>query len=170
MAALNFPTEESLGRPLESGDTYSAPNNVEYVYDGVKWVAQTNTTTGEYLTSITQDRVAPMFVNGNNTGITFSYDADTNTMTTEVTGGGASLGQLEVQGSTLGTIYDGVYSDITITPSFDGHTEIFIPNGENAYNGASLNISNLDQNSGGIRLVTYGGNITFGAEIGRAHV
>lgn len=150
MAALNFPTEESLGRPLESGDTYNAPNNVEYIYDGVKWVAQTNTSTGEYLTTVTQDRVAPMFVNGNNTGITFSYDAETNTLTSEVTGA-ANLGLFAISNNILGTVYDTSYSDMYLSPDLDGNVQLYLPTTENALEGAEVE---LKSGYGNIRLTS----------------
>jgi hypothetical protein len=137
MAALNFPTEESLGRPLVAGDTYSAPTNVEYVYDGVKWVAQTNTSDGEYLTGVTQDRVAPMFVNGNNTGITFSYDSETNVLTTVVTGGGPA--GLPLANGTTNFDIATSNGNATITTAgaytwtFDENSTLTLPGLENTY-------------------------------------
>lgn len=79
MTVLTFPSN-----PIE-GQVYNAPNGIRYVYDGVKWVVETTTSTSEAVTNSTQDRVAPMFVNGDNQGITFTYDAATNTMSAEVT-------------------------------------------------------------------------------------
>jgi len=79
MTVLTFPSS-----PTE-GQTYSAPNGLQYVYDGVKWVVETTTSTSEAISNSTQDRVAPMFVDGDNTGITFTYDAGTNTMSAAVT-------------------------------------------------------------------------------------
>lgn len=79
MTVLTFPSS-----PIE-GQVYNAPTGVRYVYDGVKWVVETVTSTSEAVTNSTQDRVAPMFVTGDHTGITFSYDAATNTMSADVT-------------------------------------------------------------------------------------
>lgn len=79
MTVLTFPSSPTLGQ------IYNAPNDLRYVYDGVKWVVETITSTSEAVTNSTQDRVAPMFVTGDHTGITFAYDAGTNTMSAEVT-------------------------------------------------------------------------------------
>ena len=79
MTVLTFPSN-----PIE-GQRYDAPNGVQYVYDGVKWIVETTTLTSEAVTNSTQDRVAPMFVNDTNEGITFSYNAVTNEMTAVVT-------------------------------------------------------------------------------------
>jgi hypothetical protein len=79
MTVLTFPSN-----PTE-GQIYDAPNGIQYVYDGVKWAGETTTSSSVAVTGATQDRVAPMFVNGNNNGITFTYDDVTNTMTATVT-------------------------------------------------------------------------------------
>lgn len=79
MTVLTFPSNPIVGQ------VYNAPNGLRYVYDGIKWVVETVTSTSEAVTNSTQDRVAPMFVDGDNTGITFSYNAATNTMSAEVT-------------------------------------------------------------------------------------
>lgn len=79
MTVLTFPSSPTIGQ------VYNAPTGVRYVYDGVKWVVETVTSTSEAVTNSTQDRVAPMFVTGNHTGITFAYDAATNTMSADVT-------------------------------------------------------------------------------------
>lgn len=79
MTVLTFPSSPTLGQ------TYDAPNGLQYVYDGVKWVVETTSSTSEAVTNSTQDRVAPMFVDGDNTGITFAYNAETNTISASVT-------------------------------------------------------------------------------------
>ncbi len=79
MTVLTFPSN-----PTE-GQIYDAPNGIQYVYDGVKWAGETTTSSSVAVTGATQDRVAPMFVDGNNNGITFTYDDVTNTMTATVT-------------------------------------------------------------------------------------
>jgi len=79
MTVLTFPTN-----PI-NGQRYSAPNGIQYVYDGVKWVVETTSSSGEAITNAMQDRVAPMFVDGDNTGITFTYNATTNVMSASVT-------------------------------------------------------------------------------------
>jgi len=79
MTVLTFPTN-----PI-NGQRYSAPNGIQYVYDGVKWVVETTSSSSGAITNAMQDRVAPMFVNGDNSGITFTYNATTNVMSAEVT-------------------------------------------------------------------------------------
>ena len=79
MTVLTFPSSPILGQ------VYNAPNGLRYVYDGVKWVVETTSSSSEAVTNSTQDRIAPMFVDGDNTGITFSYNAATNVMSAEVT-------------------------------------------------------------------------------------
>lgn len=79
MTVLTFPSN-----PTE-GQIYDAPNGIQYVYDGVKWAGETVTSSSEAVTNSTQDRIAPMFVNGVNNGISFTYDAGTNTMSATVT-------------------------------------------------------------------------------------
>ncbi len=79
MTVLTFPSN-----PIE-GQVYNAPNGIRYVYDGVKWVVETTTSTSEAVTNSTQDRVAPMFVNGDHEGISFTYNSATNALTATVT-------------------------------------------------------------------------------------
>ena len=79
MTVLTFPSNPIVGQQ------YAAPNGVQYVYDGVKWIVETISSSSEAVSNSTQDRVAPLFVDGNNTGITFTYDEETNTMSAEVT-------------------------------------------------------------------------------------
>lgn len=81
MTALTFPSNP------QQGDIYQAPNNLQYYFDGVKWVVQTTTTTSQDITNFVQDAVAPVFTNIQGNGITFSYDSNTNTLTADVTGG-----------------------------------------------------------------------------------
>ena len=79
MTVLTFPSNPT------NGQRYAAPNGIQYVFDGVKWIVESSSNTSEAISNSTQDRVAPMFVDGDNTGITFTYDAETNTMSAEVT-------------------------------------------------------------------------------------
>jgi hypothetical protein len=79
MTVLTFPSN-----PIE-GQVYNAPTGVRYVYDGVKWIVETTTSTSEAVTNSTQDRVAPMFVDGDHEGISFTYDAGTNVLSATVT-------------------------------------------------------------------------------------
>ena len=79
MTVLTFPSNPTVGQQ------YAAPNGIQYVFDGVKWIVETTSSSSEAVSNSTQDRVAPMFVDGDNTGITFSYNAATNTMSAEVT-------------------------------------------------------------------------------------
>ena len=78
MTAITFPTDPA------NGELYTAPNGCVYIWDGEKWVVNSTIYTGPALADISQDRVAPMFVNGVNTGITFAYNSTTNVMTTSV--------------------------------------------------------------------------------------
>jgi len=79
MTVLTFPSNPT------NGQQYAAPNGVQYVFDGVKWIVESTNSSSGAITNSTQDRVAPLFVDGNNTGITFTYDAATNTMSAAVT-------------------------------------------------------------------------------------
>ena len=79
MTVLTFPTNPTLGQQ------YAAPNGIQYVFDGVKWIVETTSSSSAAVTNSTQDRVAPMFVDGTHDGITFSYNAATNVMSAEVT-------------------------------------------------------------------------------------
>ena len=81
MTAITFPTDPA------NDELYTAPNGTIYIWDGEKWVVNSTIYTGPALENISQDRVAPMFVNGVNTGITFAYNATTNTLTSTVTAG-----------------------------------------------------------------------------------
>ena len=86
MTVLAFPSN-----PI-GGQTYAAPNGVQYVFDSVKWIVETANSSAGAITDSTQDRIAPMFVNGNNNGITFSYNSNSNTMTASITvDGGTAL-------------------------------------------------------------------------------
>ena len=86
MAALNFPDN-----PVGS-QSYDAPNGVVYVFDGVKWIASTVSSTAEEITNSIQDRVAPMILNGTNNGVSVTYDDQTNklNLTVAIDGGDAS--------------------------------------------------------------------------------
>ena len=127
MTAITFPTDPA------NGELYTAPNGCVYIWDGEKWIVNSTIYTGPALENISQDRVAPMFVNGVNTGITFAYNATTNTLTSTVTDGDrlvngaytASLGANGVltlpdgsiiNGATLKTIA-GNYAGITAGPA-----------------------------------------------------
>jgi len=80
MTVLTFPTNPILGQQ------YAAPNGIQYVFDGVKWIVETTSSSSAAVTNSVQDRVAPMFVTGDHTGITFTYNAATNVMSAEVAG------------------------------------------------------------------------------------
>jgi hypothetical protein len=79
MTVLTFPSNPIVGQQ------YAAPNGVQYVYDGVKWIVETISSSSEAISNSTQDRIAPMLVDGDNTGITFTYNAATNVMSAVVT-------------------------------------------------------------------------------------
>jgi len=127
MTAITFPTDPA------NGELYTAPNGCVYIWDGEKWIVNSTIFTGPALADISQDRVAPMFVNGVNTGITFVYNSTTNTLTSTVTDGDrlvngaytASLGANGVltlpdgsiiNGATLKTV-PGNYAGITAGPA-----------------------------------------------------
>lgn len=86
MTALTFPSNPILGQ------LYDAPNGVQYVFDGIKWMVDSMTSTAAAITNSIQDRVAPMIVNGNNSGITATYDSTDNrlNLTINIDGGDAS--------------------------------------------------------------------------------
>ena len=99
MTVLTFPSNPT------NGQRYAAPNGIQYVFDGVKWIVETTSSSSEAVSNSTQDRVAPMFVDGDNTGITFTYNAETNILSAEVT---AVNGNQLVNGSkTLTLLPDG---------------------------------------------------------------
>ena len=79
MTVLTFPTNPTLGQQ------YAAPNGIQYVFDGVKWTVETVASSSAAVTNSVQDRVAPMFVTGDHTGIAFTYNAATNVMSADVT-------------------------------------------------------------------------------------
>ena len=79
MTVLTFPTSPTLGQ------LYNAPNQIQYVFDGVKWTVETVASSSAAVTNSVQDRVAPMFVTGDHTGIAFTYNAATNVMSADVT-------------------------------------------------------------------------------------
>ena len=101
MTVLTFPSNPT------NGQQYAAPNGIQYVFDGVKWIVETTSSSSEAVSNSTQDRVAPMFVDGDNSGITFTYNAETNIMSAEVTA---------VNGNQL------VNGDKTVTLGTDGAT------------------------------------------------
>jgi hypothetical protein len=79
MTILTFPTNPTLGQ------LYNAPNQIQYVYDGVKWIVETVASTSAAVTNSMQDRVAPMLVAGPHTGIAFTYNAGTNALSASIT-------------------------------------------------------------------------------------
>jgi len=79
MTVLTFPTNPTLGQ------LYNAPNQIRYVYDGVKWIVETVASTSLAVTNSVQDRVAPMLVAGPHTGIAFTYNAGTNALSASIT-------------------------------------------------------------------------------------
>lgn len=86
MTTLTFPSSPTLGQP------YDAPNGVQYVYDGVKWIVETTTSSSAAVTNSIQDRVAPLFVNGVHEGINVTYNTSSNqlSLVLEIDGGNAS--------------------------------------------------------------------------------
>ena len=79
MTVLTFPSN-----PI-NGQQYAAPNGIQYVFDGVKWIVETTSSSSAAVTNSVQDRVAPMFVTGPHTGINFTYNAGTNVISANVT-------------------------------------------------------------------------------------
>jgi len=117
MTVLTFPTNPTLGQ------LYNAPNQIRYVYDGVKWIVETVASTSLAVTNSVQDRVAPMFVTGPHQGISFTYNAATNALSATVNSliNGAQLVKLESNGSlTLPTLTVPISDNAT--PSGTGQT------------------------------------------------
>ena len=79
MTVLTFPSNPTLGQ------RYNAPNQIQYVYDGVKWIVETVASTSAAVDNSVQDRVAPMFVDGDHDGISFTYNAATNVLSASIT-------------------------------------------------------------------------------------
>lgn len=86
MTVLTFPSSPTLGQ------SYNAPNGLQYVYDGVKWVVETVTSSSEAVTNSIQDRVAPLFVDGVHEGINVTYNVTSNqlSLSLDIDGGIAS--------------------------------------------------------------------------------
>lgn len=124
--ALSFPSNP------QSGDNYSAPNGVLYTYDGVKWVAQTTTTTGTMVVDYVQDSIAPIFTNIVSDNISFSYDETTNVLSATISSLNAVTNQL-VNGS-----YD-VTLDVSGNTTFPSQTYIRQNNSyTRTFNGANI--------------------------------
>jgi hypothetical protein len=85
MTVLTFPSSPILGQ------TYNAPNGLQYVYDGVKWGVESITSSSEAVTNLIQDRVAPLFVDGIHNGISVTYNITSNqlSMSLDIDGGNA---------------------------------------------------------------------------------
>jgi hypothetical protein len=147
MTVLTFPTNPT------NGQRYSAPNGIQYVYDGVKWIVETVASTSLAVTNSVQDRVAPMFVSGPNTGITFAYNAATNVMSAAVTAlngnqlvNGARSFTLEANGNitapaftipnavgTNGQVLKWPSSGSTLTWAADSNTTTQLVNGDSSF-------------------------------------
>jgi hypothetical protein len=86
MTVLTFPTNPTLGQ------VYDAPNQIQYVFDGVKWTVETIASTSLAVTNSVQDRIAPLFVNGVHNGISATYNTVSNqlSLTLSIDGGTAS--------------------------------------------------------------------------------
>ena len=85
MTALSFPTSP------DTGAVYEAPNNTVYIYDGQKWNVQGTTVTAAASVNFIQDSIAPIFTNIQGTGISFTYDTETNSLSATVSGSGGSV-------------------------------------------------------------------------------
>jgi len=118
MTVLTFPTNPTLGQQ------YAAPNGIQYVFDGVKWVVETTSSSSAAVTNSTQDRVAPMFVDGTHDGITFSYNAATNVMSAAVTALVNGVHELTLESNGTVTLdgdpftsFSGDYDDLSNKPT-----------------------------------------------------
>ena len=149
MTALNFPSNPTVGQ------IYAAPNGIQYVYDGVKWSVENIASTSEAVTNSVQDRVAPMFVDGDNQGITFAYNAETNTISSTVT---STVGDKLVNGSKeLSLNVDGTVSlppDGFIKNSDGGIVSLGYNNGKLVV-GSNLVRTPVQITMGGLLLPTY---------------
>lgn len=96
MTTLSFPSNPT------NGQLYDAPNGVQYTYDSVKWIVETPGSTSTSVTNSTQDRVAPMLVNGTHSGISFTYNDVSNVLSATVaTAGIGTKGIVRVDGTTI---------------------------------------------------------------------
>lgn len=88
MTVLTFPSSPILGQTYDA----SLINGLQYVYDGVKWVVEAVTSSSDAITNSVQDRVAPLFVEGNHNGISVTYNSTSNelSLTVNVDGGNAT--------------------------------------------------------------------------------
>ncbi len=85
MTVLTFPSSPILGQ------IYDAPNGLQYVYDGVKWIVETVASSSNAVTNSIQDRVAPLFVDGTHNGISVTYHTTNNqlSLALDIDGGDA---------------------------------------------------------------------------------
>ncbi len=88
MTVLTFPSNPILGQRYNA----TSINGLQYVYDGVKWVVETIASSSDAVTNSVQDRVAPLFVNGEHHGISVTYNSTSNelSLTVDVDGGNAT--------------------------------------------------------------------------------
>jgi len=146
MTVLTFPTNPTLGQ------LYNAPNQIRYVYDGVKWIVETVASTSLAVTNSVQDRVAPMLVAGPHTGIAFTYNVTTNALSANVTTNKLVNGVNEL---VLGT--DGALENLgswtkTTTNSFNGGvaSQVVWTSTEDFISGAKLLIQLECDETGGV--------------------
>jgi len=85
MTALSFPTSPN------NGAIYEAPNNTVYIFDGQKWNVQGTTVTTAASVNFIQDTIAPLFTGIQGTGISFTYNSQTNSLSATVSGDGSGL-------------------------------------------------------------------------------
>jgi hypothetical protein len=76
--ALQFPSN-----PAAVGNIYEASNGTVYYYDGTKWSGHALPATVS-VTEAAQDAIASLFLNGNQTGISVTYNDQSNFMDLEV--------------------------------------------------------------------------------------
>ena len=173
MTVLTFPSNPTVGQQ------YAAPNGIQYVFDGVKWIVETTSSSSAAVTNSTQDRVAPMFVDGDHTGITFTYNAATNVISADVTAvngdsliNGAHTVTLESNGNitapaftipnaagTSGQVLKWPSSGTTLAWGSDNNTTDRLTNGANE---VVLNADgSLSIGSNSVRISTNGYNTAF---------
>jgi hypothetical protein len=154
--ALNFPANPQLG------DQYAGPNGVTYTYDGVKWTGA-SVEFGSGFPTASETTAGVVKVDGTTITITDGVISSTGE------GGTANLGNLKIEGSTIGTQGQtgnswGNYN-LYLDPGGESNAYINIPSVPNQDDGNALQIYNKGDatsivqvfGQGGVQIVTNTG-------------
>jgi len=108
MTALTFPLTRPDSSPLQSGDQYTGPNGVIYVYDGVKWVGHASNPAGSNSIS-NSGNILQVDPSGNIVGplYTFPHSTGTTSQVLVWPGSGSTLVWSDQQGGGSGNGYTG---------------------------------------------------------------